>query len=137
MEDAGLRRSFVLPPEDVEFLDASGLAWEALIEGNLRWVLLRKFPIPQGYNVSESDIAIQLSDSYPSTQLDMVYVFPALSLSSGVPIKATDVSQPLDGQSYQRWSRHRTPANPWRPNIDYLGTHIGLIEEWLLKEVKK
>jgi len=137
MEEVGLRRAFLLPPEDLEFLDARGLAWEALIEGNLRWVLLHKFPIPQGYNVSEADIAIQLPDSYPSTQLDMVYVFPALGLARGRPIGAADVRQSLDGQSYQRWSRHRTPDNPWRSNIDYLGTHVGLIEEWFLKETKK
>ena len=137
MDEVGLRRAFVLPSEDVEFLDALGLAWEALIESNLRWVLLRKFPLPHGYNVPEADIAIQLSESYPSTQLDMVYVFPALSLENGMQIGATNVSQALDGNSYQRWSRHRTQENPWRPNIDYLGTHVGLIGEWFLKETKK
>jgi hypothetical protein len=136
MDEVGLRRAFVLPPEDVEFLDARGLAWEALIEGNLRWVLLRKFPIPQGYDVSEADIAIQLSESYPSTLLDMVYVFPPLSLSSGICIGATNGRVTLDGRSYQQWSRHRTQANPWRPNVDYLGTHVGLIDEWFSREVK-
>jgi len=137
MEEASLRCVFPLLPDDAEYLDARGLAWETLIEGPSRWVLVRRFPIPEGYNVPEADIAILLPDSYPTTQLDMVYASPALSLASGAPIGAADVIQALDGRSFQRWSRHRTAANPWRPGIDYLGTHIGLIEEWFLRETKK
>jgi len=137
MEEASLRRVFPLLPDDIEYLDARGLAWETLKEGPSRWVLVRRFPIPEGYNVSEADIAILLPDSYPTTQLDMVYAFPALSLTSGVRIGAVDVIQALDGRNFQRWSRHRTATNPWRPGLDNLGTHIEMIEECFLREIRK
>ncbi len=137
MDETGLRHAVLLPLEDIEYLNARGLVWETLIEDKFRWVLLHKFPIPEGYNVTEADIAIKLSESYPSTPLDMVYVFPALYLLSEEKIKATDVLQALDGRSFQRWSRHRTPTNPWRPNVDYLATHIGLVEEWFSRELTK
>jgi len=136
MDSVSLRRAFLLAPEDTEYLDALGLTWEALIEGNHRWVLLYRFLIPEGYNTREADIAIDIPVSYPTTQLDMVYVFPALSLASGKQLKNTDVDQAIDGKTFQRWSRHRTQANPWRPNLDYLGTHIGLIDEWFSREIK-
>jgi hypothetical protein len=137
MEEASLRCVFPLLPDDAEYLDARGLAWETLIEEPSRWILVRKFPIPEGYNVSDADIAILLPDSYPTTQLDMAYVFPALSLTSGAPINNIDFIQALDNRSFQRWSRHRTQANPWRPGLDNLGTHIELIEECFLRETKK
>jgi hypothetical protein len=137
MEEVSLRCVFPLLPDDAEYLDARGLAWETLIEEPSRWILIRKFPIPEGYNVSEADVAILLPNSYPTTQLDMAYVFPALSLTSGAHINNVDVIQVLDNRSFQRWSRHRTQANPWRPSLDNLGTHIELIEECFLRETKK
>ena len=46
-------------------------------------------------------------------------------------------SEGFDGKTWQRWSRHRTPANPWRPGLDNLATHFGLVEEWFGREVRK
>ena len=137
MEEASLRCVFPLLPDDAEYLDARGLAWETLIEEPSRWILVRHFPIPKGYTESEADIAILLPDSYPITPLDMAYAFPTLSLASGAHINNVDAFQSLDGRSFQRWSRHRTQANPWRPGLDNLGTHLELIEECFLRETKK
>ncbi len=137
MEEASLRRVFPLLLDDIEYLDARGLAWETLFEEPSRWILVRNFPIPEGYNVSYADIAILLPDSYPTTQIDMAYVFPALSLTSGAAINNVDAIQALDNRSFQRWSRHRTQSNPWRPGLDNLGTHIELIEECFLRETTK
>ena len=54
--------------------------------------------------------AIRIETGYPNTELNMVYFFPALARMDGKPIGATDAPQPLDGKTYQRWSRHRTAA---------------------------
>ncbi|MBX9746205.1 MAG: hypothetical protein K2X34_04840, partial [Hyphomonadaceae bacterium] len=43
----------------------------------------------------------------------------------------------FDGKTWQRWSRHRTPANRWRPGIDGLSTHFALVQEWLARELMK
>ena len=44
---------------------------------------------------------------------------------------------PLDGKIYQQWSRHRTSANPWRPEVDNLSTHVPLADFWLSNEFIK
>ncbi|OHE60037.1 MAG: hypothetical protein A2Z99_10070 [Treponema sp. GWB1_62_6] len=136
MEQNTLRRAFDLLENDAASLDARRLAWETIVDGNSKWVLIKGFPIPAGYNVSEAEIALMLPESYPTTQIDMVYVSPALSLVSNAPIGAL-CTEVHDGRNFQRWSRHRTAINQWRPDIDDLGSHLSLVEEWFLKETKK
>ena len=41
----------------------------------------------------------------------------------------------LDGKQYQQWSRHRTAANPWRPGLDNVGTHLIQVDSWLQREL--
>ena len=136
MEELTLRHAFALLDSDAEHLDSRGLAWETIIDSNSKWILIRGFPIPKGYNVAEAEIALMVPESYPTTQFDMVYVNPALSLIGGETIGALSM-ETHDGRSFQRWSRHRTPTNPWRSDVDDLSTHLGLVEEWFLKETKK
>jgi hypothetical protein len=136
VEATTLRHQFDLLENDEASLNARGLTWETIIKGNSRWVLIKGFPIPAGYNVSEAEIALMLPASYPTTQIDMVYVSPPLSLVSGASIGALR-NQVCDKRNFQRWSRHRTGANKWRPDIDDLGSHLSLIEEWFLRETKK
>ena len=66
----------------------------------------------------------------------MVYFFPALSRVDQKPIGAL-TSFPLDGKTYQQWSRHRTSTNPWRADVDNLSTHIPLADFWLSNEFEK
>lgn len=128
-----LRRQFDLLPEDQKFLEDYELPWETIVDGS-QWVLLHELTTPPGYNHPKVTAAIRLETGYPNTALDMVYFFPALARKDGLPIKATDAMQALDGKSFQRWSRHRTSENPWRPGEDNLGSHIFLIEDWLERE---
>ncbi len=131
-----LRRQFELPPEDRKFLDEYGLPWETIVDGS-QWVLIHDFPTHEGYIVPRTTAAIRLETGYPQVELNMVYFFPALRRKDGQPIGATEAVQPLDGKSYQRWSRHRTPQNPWKCGRDSLGTHVILIEDWLVREFEK
>jgi hypothetical protein len=80
---------------------------------------------------------IRIETGYPNTELNMVYFFPALSRRDSKPIAATEVQQQLDGKTYQRWSRHRTAANPWKIGRDHIGTHVILVEDWLDREFEK
>ncbi|OAI41696.1 hypothetical protein AYO40_02565 [Planctomycetaceae bacterium SCGC AG-212-D15] len=128
-----MRRQFDLPEEDVEHLGARGLPWETLVEQEVRWLILHDFPLPAGYSHSKVQVALRIEPSYPDGQIDMVYFFPALARSDGRGIGALS-QQAIDGAQFQRWSRHRTPANPWRPGEDNLATHLVLVEEWLRRE---
>lgn len=131
-----LRRQFKLLPEDEIFLDNYGLPWESIVDHS-QWVLIHDFPTHEGYNYPQASIAIRLETGYPQAQLNMVYVYPALTRKDGKPIPQTNAVQNLDGKSWQRWSRHRTKENPWQPGVDSLETHIYLIEDWFVREFEK
>ena len=65
----------------------------------------------------------------------MVYFSPALALTSGRAIRQLSPLT-IDGKSYQQWSRHRTPENPWRIGLDNVGTHLLQTDDWLQRELK-
>ena len=62
---------------------------------------------------------------------------PALTRTDGAKIPATEEVQLIEDHPYQRWSRHRTPQNPWIPGQDSLATHIMLVEDWLEREFER
>jgi len=131
-----MRRQFELMGEDDKFLQKQPLEWENVAEDNIKRIVIHDFPVPDGYNIEKVALNIRVEPTYPDTQLDMVYFFPTLSRSDGKPIKAITDDQ-FDGKIWQRWSRHRTNQNPWRPGIDNLETHLILISEWLRLELQK
>ena len=129
------RRHFALPQEDLEWLNNTQDRFELVAEGGDLRVVLYGFRVPHGYRQHQVDVNVRIEPGYPDTQIDMVYVLPALERADGRPIPATSI-EAFDGKEWQRWSRHRTPANPWRPGVDNLGTHFGLVEHWFLSELK-
>ena len=131
-----LRREFDLLPEDLVFLEEYGLPWEAIVDGS-HWMPVHDFPAPDGYRRSAATAAVRIESGYPGAPLDMVYFTPALERADGKPIGATNVVQQIDGRPFQRWSRHRTPANPWVAGEDNLSTHIQLVEDWLEREFRQ
>lgn len=131
-----MRRQFLLPESDAEHLEAHGLRWETVVEPGWRWLFVHGFPVPAGYNVSSVTAAVSISPGYPDAPLDMVYFYPALVRADGRAIGALS-PQAIDGKTFQRWSRHRTGANPWRPGVDDLSTHLVLVQHWLEREFLK
>jgi hypothetical protein len=131
-EDQGRRDAPVLD-QDRAFLDSYGLPWEIIRDGSL-WVILHDYPLPPGYTVARCSVAIRIEQGYPYAALDMMYVFPTLGRADGRPIPQTQCMQPIGGKSYQRWSRHRQPDDPWKPGQDSLETHVYMIEGWFTRE---
>ena len=130
------RRQFHLPAEDLEWLENIPSEFELVAENGVLRVVLYGYPIPPGYQQHEADLNVRIEPGYPDTQIDMVYVHPPLERADGRPIIAI-TNDAFDGKRWQRWSRHRTPANPWRPGVDNLATHFGLVEHWFLRELDK
>lgn len=130
-----MRREFDLPEGDREFLEARGFPWETISEGR-RWLLVSSLFVPAGYKSSEATVALQIEASYPDTQIDMAYFFPPLELVSGRAIAAL-ASKRIDGRMFQRWSRHRTAENKWRPDVDCVATHLAQVTAWLNRELEK
>ncbi len=131
-----MRRMFQLSEEDEEGLAAQGLPWEAVSENGVNWLIFPNYPIPDGYSHRTAAAAIRIPPSYPDADIDMVYFYPALGLTSGRTITQLTPFQ-LDGNQYQQWSRHRTAANPWRPGLDSVCTHMLQVATWLERELRK
>ena len=135
-EGFGARREFTLPEDDLNWLDSAPHRFELVAEDSILRVVLYRFPVPSGYNHSAVDVNVRIEPGYPDSQIDMVYVYPDLQRLDGVLISAT-CPETFDGKEWQRWSRHRTPANPWRPGVDNLATHFALVKHWFLRELQK
>ena len=80
---------------------------------------------------------MEVPPNYPAAQIDMFFVAPALSLSSGAAIPNTEHREAILGEPFQRWSRHRNAKAPWRPESDNVITHLALVESALQKEVEQ
>lgn len=128
-------RAFALPAEDAEYLNGRGLTWETLQE-NSQWLLIHGWTLPSGYNLTSVSLALLIPSGYPDVEIDMVYVHPHLSRLDGKPIRAL-AGQKIRDMKWQRWSRHRTPACPWRPGIDDISTHLTMVDSWFREELSK
>ena len=129
------RREFNMPPQDVEFLDALGLSWETVKDGNIGIVIIHGFSLPEGFEPTSVSVAFRIEPAYPTTQIDMAYFHPAIRRTNGRGIpNVSDAT--LDRRTWQGWSRHRT-THPWRPDVDYVGTHYHYVKSWFLCELKR
>lgn len=130
------RRMFALLEVDQRHLDARGLFWETIIDAGRRWLLIHHYPVPNGYTVTHTLLALEIPSTYPSAQIDMFYVNPALVLRSGRTIERSDTNATIAGTTFKRWSRHRGSGSKWNPNTDNVVTHLALVESAMLKEVE-
>lgn len=128
------RRQFQLPETDVEHLESLGMPWETIEDGS-QWLIIHKFAVSPGYTVETVIVALLIAPGYPDVQIDMAYFSPALVRTDGKAIPQI-ADQLIDGKTFQRWSRHRTDADPWRPGIDNVGTHLLQVSEWLRREIR-
>ena len=131
---AALRRQFTLPSADEQYLDSLNLEWETVRDLGQLWLVIHGWRLPHGYNVATVRVALQIPGGYADSQIDMVYFFPPLERTNRRSIGALS-SQLICGENYQRWSRHRTAANPWRPGVDDVSTHLTLVDDWLSREL--
>lgn len=134
-------RVFALLPADVRFLDGLGCCWETRIEStpdghSRRWLLIHDYPLPHGFTMERTLMALEIPLTYPGAQIDMFYTYPALALTTGQPIPSTQVSGVIGGNTFNGWSRHRGQASAWDPQTDNIVTHLALVESALLKEVQ-
>ncbi len=131
-----MRKQFILPESDSDFLDSLGLQWETIVEAGGNWLLIHHFPVPEGYTIKEVTVALMIPPGYPVAQIDMAFFHPHLARVNGWPIGAL-AFQNIDSKTFQRWSRHRTGENPWRPGVDDVSTHMSLVGNWFEKELRK
>jgi hypothetical protein len=131
-----IRQDFRLPEADESYMTGLGLNWEALLDGATRWLIIHDWKVPAGYNRALVTLALLIPNNYSDSPLDMVYFKEPLARTDGRAIGAL-ASQVIAGVPWQRWSRHRTTANPWRIGIDDIASHLAMVDEWLNREFAK
>jgi hypothetical protein len=131
-----LSQAFSLPSVDQGYLDGLGLAWECVKDNNSQWLIVRNWETPEGYNHRRVNVALLIPPLYPDAQIDMVYFDPPLARTDGKAIGALSFCV-IQQRQWQRWSRHRTSQNPWRPGVDDVATHLSLVDDWLRREFEK
>lgn len=131
-----IRQDFLLPEADGAYLNDLGLPWETVLDGQTRWLKIHEWVLPAGYDRPTVSVALLIPAGYSDSQIDMVYFNPGLSRLDGKAIGALS-SQIIVGETWQRWSRHRSAINPWRPGEDDISSHLTLVDDWLRREFEK
>ena len=133
-----VRKEFALLEDDEAFLNERFALWETFVQAGRRWLVIHSFQVPTGYSGQRRvTLALEVPPNYPSAQIDMFYVFPALKLTTGMGIPNTEHCESIMGKSFQRWSRHRGQSAAWKADSDNVITHLALVESSLRKEVSE
>lgn len=86
------------------------------------WLLIKRFPLPPGWNKDVTALLVLIRPGYPTTPPDNFYVDNDLRLaSSQAPANATPDQQHL-GKPWLQFSYHVDTAE-WRPDPDLLNGH--------------
>ena len=117
----------VLPLKDRRYLENRRIAFEVVVDGEQRGIVLCDFPLPPRlFNAETADVLIVLPSGYPDTPPDMFFITPWLKLKSSecYPRKANS-SFNFGERNWQRWSRHNTQ---WRQGTDGIWTMLKRVE---------
>ena len=124
-----------LLPEDKEYLNSTYPGqWEWVSDSPEKvGLLIRDFPIPDGYTVSTATLMLLIPSGYPGSMLDMFYFLqPGLRKASRAAISALATEDHF-GQRWQRWSRHYK----WEPGRDSVINHIEYVKNQLKYELTR
>ncbi|WP_320669553.1 E2/UBC family protein [Patulibacter defluvii] len=126
--------SDLLPDSEVAFLRESSLAYETHLENQMIVLVIKDYPLPQGYAPATTDLLLRLHPQFPEIGPDMFWMLPFVSYADGGQPPATEQREPIVQRDWQRWSRHFT-TSPWRPGVDNLRSFLTLIRAVLTREV--
>ena len=125
---------FSLLPTDEEGLERRGIVARCVIDNGRRWLIIDKYPLPNGLSPHSASLAFEIPSSYPRAEIDMFYCYPAVRRVDGRGIPQTQVTEVIEGKNFQRWSRHRGAKSRWDPTTDSVLTHLTLVDASLRAE---
>ncbi len=98
-------------------------------EGDWINLILRDFPIGDGFNVVSSDLLVRVQRTYADAGPDMFWLDTRVTLSSGqMPQNAESIEGPYAGRNWRRFSWHR---RSWNPSVDNLHGYLEFIRRRL------
>jgi hypothetical protein len=125
-----------LPQADLACLSERGTQFQVTTEANMVCVVLASYPLPAGYDQTQSDLLLRLSPGYPDVPPDMWWFSPAVKLANGRTVRATESTEHHLGRMWQRWSRHFNQGQ-WKSGVDCLETFLALIRKELERCVRE
>lgn len=119
--------------QEVNALQAEGYAVELIEAEGFANILLHKYPLPNSYNRSITELLLRFPMSYPNGKPDMFWTDEDLLLLNGqIPNRADQIECYLG----QRWRRFSWHATAWNPGTDNLRMYLEFINTGLLKATK-
>lgn len=124
----------MLPSNDTQYLSDRLVRHSVTPEANMTCVVLHDFPLPAGFDRTQSDLLLRISAGYPDVAPDMWWFDPPVRRADGQQIPATDAIEHHLGRSWQRWSRHLATGQ-WRSGVDGLESFLALVRRELERSV--
>lgn len=91
-------------------------------------LIIKDFPIGNGYSLPVSDLLVRTPRSYPDAGPDMFWTLPGLTLQNGAIPEAAQVIETYLGRAWRRFSWH---GPPWRSSIHNMHSFIEFIRRRL------
>ncbi len=126
----------MLPPNDLEYLQARAPGHTVTVEAGSTCVVIPGFSLGAGFVVAQSDLLLRLAPGYPDVPPDMWWFSPAVLRIDREAIAATQVTEPHLGRMWQRWSRH-LGAGQWRSGIDSIESYLAIVRRELTAAAPK
>lgn len=82
----------------------------------IEWVIIRHFPLPPGWNKSETAVLFFVPSGYPSMAPDCFYADPDLRLAGGGMPSNSNINTALDRQWL--WFSYHVRSGSWKPDLD-------------------
>ena len=90
----------MLRPADQEHLDSLGLEHEVVPDGGLIAIVIKRWPVPDGYEPREVDLLLRLPPGFPDAQPDMYWCDPPIRVAgTGAYPQAADLFETYLGGS--------------------------------------
>jgi len=125
----------LLPPqleEDLNALKQDGFSVEASRvppTGNQIFIIIQKYPLPQGWNKRETRLLLITDIGYPNSKIDMFWVEPDVLLQNNNKVpQAGDVIETYVGQQWRRFSWH---VKKWNPAVDNIKSYLHTVNNRL------
>ncbi len=123
----------ILTPEDEKYLKRHfPRLWKILNGSNESGLLIKNYPLPEGYDCDKSDLMLLIPPAYPTAGLDMFYFDPPIQYQNSTKPDAVSTETHFE-RSWQRWSRHYQ----WEPGNHGMATHIQRTKNTLKTEAQK
>jgi hypothetical protein len=119
-----------LPPQlesDIKELQDRGFKLVAQRDpsnANRIFIEFETYPLPPGWNKSQTRLLLITDISYPNSKLDMFWVEVNVLLNGDKIPQAGEAIETYDGKQWRRFSWH---VQKWNPAIDNVSTYLDTV----------